>query len=259
MKLPRYTIDNLHERFPDDDACLDFMFQQQYANIAVCSKCGVVNPRYYRVRNRKCYECNDCGYQLSPLANTIFHKSDTPLKKWFFAMFMFSVSRNGVSAKELDRTLGVTYKTAWWIAKQIRLMMQQDDIKLSGTVEADETYVGGKMPEDKGSKWDNKTAVVGIVEKKKSIGKLKAFTTKHADATVALSFLSTNIIPGSILHTDDSRIYARVKRDFDHELVDHSKQEYVRAGVHTNTIEGFWGQLQRSIDGTYHCVSPKYL
>jgi hypothetical protein len=103
------------------------------------------------------------------------------------------------------------------------------------------------------------TAVVGIVEKKKSIGKLKAFTTKHADATVALSFLSTNIIPGSILHTDDSRIYARVKRDFDHELVDHSKQEYVRAGVHTNTIEGFWGQLQRSIDGTYHCVSPKYL
>jgi transposase len=259
MKLPRYTIDNLHEKFPDDDACLDFMFKQQYGSLSACPKCGIVNPRYYRVKGRKCYECNDCGYQISPLANTIFHKSDTPLKKWFFAMFMFSVSRNGVSAKELERTLGVTYKTAWRMAKQIRLMMQQDSTKLSGTVEADETYVGGKRPEDKGSKWDNKTAVVGIVEKKKGKGQLKAFTTKHADATVALPFLRANIATGSTLHTDDSRIYSRVKRDFDHDFVNHSKQEYVRAGVHTNTIEGFWGQLQRSIDGTYHCVSPKYL
>lgn len=257
MKIPRYTIDNLHEKFPDNDACLDFMFQQQYGNLPACLKCGVANPRYYRVKGRKCYECNDCGYQLSPLANTIFHKSETPLKKWFFAMFMFSVSRNGVSAKELERTLGVTYKTAWRMAKQIRLMMQQDGTKLSGIVEADETYVGGVAKQDR--KYDNKTAVVGIVEKKKGVGKLKAFTTKHADATVALPFLRANILPGSTLHTDDSRIYARVKREFDHDFVNHSKQEYVRAGVHTNTIEGFWGQLQRSIDGTYHSVSPKYL
>jgi transposase len=259
MKIDRYTIDTLHEKFPNDDACLDYMFEQQYGGLVACPKCGVANPRYYRVRNRKCYECNDCGHQLSPLANTIFHKSDTPLKKWFYAMYQFSVSRNGVSAKELERTLGVTYKTAWRMAKQIRLMMQQDGSKLSGVVEADETYVGGIQPENKGSMWDNTTAVVGIVEKKKNSGKLKAFTTKHADATVALPFLRAHITPGSTLHTDDSRIYARVKRDFDHQFVNHSKQEYVRAGIHTNTIEGFWGQLQRSIDGTYHCVSPKYL
>lgn len=257
MQIPRYTIDTLHEKFPDDNACLDFMFKQQYGKLPACTKCGVANPRYYRVRNRKCYECNDCGFQLSPLANTIFHKSETPLKKWFFAMFMFSVSRNGVSAKELERTLGVTYKTAWRMAKQIRLMMQQDSTKLSGIVEADETYIGGVAKQDR--KYDNKTAVVGIVEKKKNTGKIKAFTTKHADATVALPFLRANILPGTTLHTDDSRIYARVKREFDHDFVNHSKQEYVRAGVHTNTIEGFWGQLQRSIDGTYHSVSPKYL
>ncbi|HKX24395.1 MAG TPA: IS1595 family transposase [Candidatus Saccharimonadales bacterium] len=257
MKAPRYTIDTLHQQFPDDDACLDYMFQKQYGELKACPKCGVVSPRYYRVRNRKCYECNDCGYQLSPLANTIFHKSDTPLKKWFYAIYLFGVGKNGVSAKEIERHLGVTYKTAWRMAKQIRLMMQQNGSILSGIVEADETYIGGKAKLDR--KFNNKTAVVGIVEKKKGIGQVKAFTTKQADATVTLPFLRANIEAGSILHTDDSRIYSRVKRDFAHAFVNHSKLEYVRSGVHTNTIEGFWGQLKRSLDGTYHCVSPKYL
>lgn len=257
MSIERYTVDTLHQTFPTDDACLDYIFHKQYGAPPACTKCGVVDPKYYRVRNRKCYECKDCGYQLSPLANTIFHKSETDLKKWFFAMYMFSVSRNGVSAKELERTLGVTYKTAWRMAKQIRLMMQQRDTKLSGIVEADETYIGGKTLTKE--RWDNKTAIVGIVEKKKKTGQVKAFTTPHANATVTLPFLRTNIASGSTLHTDDSKIYYRVKRDFDHDFVNHSKQEYVRAGVHTNTIEGFWSQLKRSIDGTYHCVSPKYL
>lgn len=257
MRTPRYTIDTLHQQFPDDDACLDYMFARQYGDLPACPKCGVVNPRFYRVRNRKCYACNDCGYQLSPLANTIFHKSETPLKKWFYAIYLFGVGKNGVSAKEIERHLGVTYKTAWRMAKQIRLMMQQSDNLLSGIVEADETYVGGKTKLDR--KFDNKTAIVGIVEKKKGEGRVKAFTTKQADATVTLPFLRKNIQAGSILHTDDSRIYSRVKRDFTHEFVNHSKLEYVKSGVHTNTIEGFWGQLKRSLDGTYHCVSPKYL
>lgn len=260
MKLERYTIDTFHLEFPDDDTCLDYMFNLADGDLSACPGCGVVSPRYYRVRNRKCYACNDCGYQISPLANTIFHKSETPLTKWFYAIYLFSVGKNGVSAKELERHLGVTYKTAWRMAKQIRLMMQQGGIApLSGIVEADETYIGGKQPERKGTQFSNKTAVVGIVEKKKDSGKVKAFATKQADATVTLPFLRANILPGSILHTDDSRIYSRVKRDFTHEFVNHSKLEYVRSGIHTNTIEGFWGQLKRSLDGTYHCVSPKYL
>lgn len=259
MKISRYTIDELHIQFPDDDICLNFMFQQFYGNLAACPKCGVVNPKFYRVRGRKCYACNDCGYQLSPLANTIFHKSETSLKKWFYAIYLFGVGKNGVSAKELERHLGVTYKTAWRMAKQIRLMMQQDGTMLSGIVEADETYIGGVLPGDRGTQWSNKPAVIGIVEKEKDLGKVKAFATKRADATVTLPFLRANIQAGSTLHTDDSRIYSRVKRDFTHEFVNHSKLEYVKSGVHTNTIEGFWGQLKRSIDGTYHCVSPKYL
>lgn len=257
MKAPRYTIDTLHEQFPNDDACLDYMFQKQYGSLPACLKCGVINPKYYRVRKRKCYECNDCGYQISPLANTIFHKSETPLTKWFYAIYLFSVGKNGISAKEIERHLGVTYKTAWRMAKQIRFMMQQSDNPLSGIVEADETYIGGKRKLDQ--KFSNKTAVIGIVEKKKGIGQVKAFTTQQANATVTLPFLRTNIAADSILHTDESRIYSRVKRDFTHKFVNHSKLEYVRSGIHTNTIEGFWGQLKRSLDGTYHCVSPKYL
>ena len=257
MKPPRYTIDTLHEQYPSDDACLDYMFQKQYGALPACLKCGVVSPKFYRVRKRKCYECNDCGYQISPLANTIFHKSETPLTKWFYAIYLFSVGKNGVSAKEIERHLGVTYKTAWRMAKQIRFMMQQSDNPLSGIVEADETYIGGKAKLNQ--KFMNKTAVVGIVEKKKGVGQVKAFTTQQANATVALPFLRSNIAADSILHTDESRIYSRVKRDFTHKFVNHSKLEYVRSGIHTNTIEGFWGQLKRSLDGTYHCVSPKYL
>lgn len=258
MKVPRYTIDTLHKEFPDDDACLNFMFKRIYSSLPACPKCGVVNPRYYRVRGRKCHACNDCGYQLSPLANTIFHKSDTSLKKWFYAIYLFSVGKNGVSAKEIERHLGVTYKTAWRMAKQIRLMMQQGSNPLSGIVEIDETYIGGKRRASLG-KFDNKTAVIGMVEKRKGSGQVKAVATKRADATVALPFIRAMAKQGSEIQSDESKIYHRVKRECVHRFINHSKEEYSTDGISTNTIEGFWSQMKRSIDGTYHCVSPKYL
>ncbi|MEK7059514.1 MAG: IS1595 family transposase [Patescibacteria group bacterium] len=256
MKTPKYTIDTLHKEFPNDDVCLDFIFQKRYGHLEFCPKCAA-ETKFYKLKSRKIYKCKFCGFELYPLANTIFHKSDTPLTKWFFAIYLFSNGKNGTSAKELERHLGVTYKCAWRMAKQIRLMLQENGGMLSGTIEADETYVGGKHRRE--GMYDNKTAVVGIVEKQKGGGRVKAFATKQADATVTLPFIKANVEAGSTLHTDDSRIYSRVKRDFTHEFVNHSKYEYVKAGVHTNTIEGFWGQLKRSLDGTYHSVSPKYL
>jgi len=255
--MNKYTIDSLHKEFPSDDACLDFIFQQRYGHLKACPKCGVIT-KFYRIKTRKYYKCPHCAFELYPLANTIFHKSETPLTKWFYAIYLFSVGKNGVSAKEIERHLGVTYKCAWRMCKQIRLMMQENGDKLSGIIEADETYIGGFHRGHK-DKFDNKTAIVGVVEKVKDTGKVRAMATKQADATVTLPFIKANIEAGSTLQTDDSRIYSRVKRDFTHEFVNHSKYEYVKAGVHTNTIEGFWGQLKRSLDGTYHSVSPKYL
>ena len=253
----RYTVNQFNERFPDDNACLNYIFEQSYGSMTACPNCGVTCPGYYRVKSRKCYECKDCGYQLHPLAGTIFHKSSTSLRSWFYIIYLFSVAKNGVSAKEVERHLGVTYKTAWRITKQVRQLMQQSTDPLSGIAEVDETYIGGKTRLDK--KFDNKTAVIGIAEKKKGFGQAKAIVTKQADATVALTFLRSSLALGSVIHSDESIIYDCVKRTFDHEFVNHSKLEYARAGIHTNTIEGFWGQLKHSIDGTYRCVSPKYL
>lgn len=251
----RYTYKQFQEQYPDDDACLEAIFRSRFGDLKDCPRCGVIDTKFYRVKKRQCYACMHCGYQLHPLAATIFRKSSTSLTNWFHAIYLFSVAKNGISAKELERHLGVTYKTAWRMCKQIRLLMQQDREMLSGTVEADETYIGGVKRGHK-TKFDNKTAVVGIVEKG---GMAKAFATKHANATNTIPFLKANIAQGSVIHTDESRIYTRVKRDFDHAFVNHSKYQYVKAGVSTNTIEGFWGQLKRSIDGTYHSVSPKYL
>lgn len=154
-----------------DDACIAYMFEQACGDMAACPKCGSVNPSYYRVKVRKCYECKDCGYQLHPLAGTIFHKSSTSLRSWFYVIYLFSVAKNGVSAKEVERHLGVTYKCAWRIAKQVRVLMQQGSNLLSGIAEVDETYIGGKHRR-KGM-FGNKTAVIGIVEKQKNSGQVK--------------------------------------------------------------------------------------
>jgi len=255
--IMRYTHAQFMKDFPNEDVCLDTIFQERYGDIKDCPSCGVIDTKFYRVKGRKCYACMHCGYQLHPLAETIFHKSSTPLKSWFYAIYLFSVSKNGVAAKELERHLGVTYKTAHRMARQIRLLMTQDG-QIGGfgaTAEADETYFGGKRRLSRGTR--HKTAVLGVVERG---GEVRAKVTDVASARRAQAFLSTAMKLDTILHTDESRIYLWAKKyGLEHEAVNHSKNEYVRGRVTTNTIEGFWGQLKRSIDGTYHAVSPKYL
>lgn len=253
----RYTKKQLDAEYPDDDACLDAIFQERYGDVDTCPKCGVISTKFYRVTGRKCYACMHCGYQLHPLAQTIFHKSSTSLKDWFYAIYLFSVSKNGVAAKELERHLGVTYKTAHRMARQIRLLMAQEG-QIGGkgtTAEADETYFGGRRKLSNGPR--HKTAVLGVVERE---GEVRAKVTDAASTRRAKAFLSTTMRLDTLLYTDESRIYLWAKKyGLKHEAVNHSRNEYVRGRVTTNTIEGFWGQLKRSIDGTYHSVSPKYL
>lgn len=250
----RYTKKMFDAEYPDDDACLDSVFQNRFGDLKWCPKCAA-ETKFYRVKKRQCYACMHCGYQLHPLAGTIFRKTTTPLKDWFYAIYLFSVSKNGVSAKEIERHLGVTYKTAWRMCKQIRLLMTQDEQILSGVVEADETYFGGRKRTQK-HKNDNKTAVIGAVEKN---GQARAFVSGWTDSTVAKSFLSAVLEPSAKLHTDDSVFYKWAKKQFEHGVVRHSAKRYSENGVTTNTIEGLWSQMKRSIDGTYHVVSPKYL
>jgi len=252
----RFTIKHFNERFPDDNVCLDYMFELAYRDMPACPKCGVIDPNYYRVRNRKCYECKDCGNQIHPLANTIFHKSSTSLRDWFYIIFLFSVAKNGVSAKEVERHLGVTYKTAWRIAKQVRVLMSEGSNPLSGIVETDETYIGGRQ-RGKDIAVQDKAVAFGMVERG---GNVKAEHVPTAGARVLLPRLQTSIVPGTIVYSDQAKVYSTLHRiGYYHDSVNHSIGEYGRGHIHTNTIEGFWGQLKRSMDGTYQRVSRKYL
>jgi transposase len=252
--MKSYSFFDFLEEFPNDDVCLQRLFIEQHGSDSfTCPNCGVVDSKFYKLKDRKCYSCVNCRFQLHPTAGTIFHKSETPLTKWFFALYLFSVSKNGVSAKELERQLRVTYKCAYRIGKQIRTLMAQNSDKLSGVIEIDETYIGGRRKLS--SRYDNKTTVVGMTERK---GKAVAHVG-YADASTAVPMLDTYAEKGSIIYSDDSRIYHRVKRFYEHDRVNHSAKQYVKGLVHTNSIEGFWSQLKRSLDGTYHAVSPQQL
>jgi transposase len=248
----RYTLKDFKTEYPDDAACLRSVLENRYGD--TCPRCGVIGVKWHPITGRKGFVCSECDRHVYPLADTIFRKSETSLWNWFYAIYQFSVAKNGVSAKELERTLGVTYKTAWRMAKQIRLLMQQDSDKLTGTVEVDETYIGGKGTRN----WQNeKTGVYGVAERG---GQAKAVVAHGGvNATTAIPFLKATVETGSKVMSDESRIYNRVKRDYIHDFVTHSKEEYVRGDVHTNSIEGLWGNWKKSMSGTYNRVSPKYL
>jgi len=247
----KYTISQFNRDFPNDDACLDYIFKSRFAGFR-CPKCG--KGKFYRVKGRKAYACR-CGYQINPVSGTIFHKSDTTLTNWFFAIYLMSGSKNGTSAKEIQERLGTTYKTAWRIAKLIRGLMTQDNTMLNKVVEIDEMYVGGKRRRAKRN--ENKSMVIGMVQRG---GRIKA---KHLDeywTPTVLKTLVDNVERGTRLITDDSTIMSKTKRlGYLHDAIKHSAKKYVKGDIHTNTIEGFWSQIKRSLDGTYHSISSKHL
>jgi len=252
----KYTIKNLRSDFPTDEACLDFIFKNRWPKGLTCPNCD--KKDFYHVKGRKSYACK-CGYQVSPTEGTIFHKSSTPLTLWFHAIFLMSQSKNGVAAKELERQLGVTYKCAWRMAKQIRLLMSDNDGPLGGNeiVELDETYVGGKAKGKRGRGAARKTPVFGAVERN---GKLKTKVVLNVRKLTLMPLTKDMVIDSSVIVTDESNSYNDVKKlGHLHESINHSKGQYVDGDVHTNTIEGFWSQFKRSVHGTYHSVSRKHL
>jgi predicted RNA-binding Zn-ribbon protein involved in translation (DUF1610 family)/transposase-like protein len=249
----KYTIKDFKRDFPSDDVCLDYIFKNRFSDLK-CPNCG--KNTFYRVKNRKAYACK-CGYQVSPTANTIFHKSDTNLTDWFFVIYLTSQSKNGLSAKEIQRHLGCTYKTAWRIGYKIRSLMTQGDNMLSGTVEADETYVGGKS--NSANRRKNKGVVMAIVQRK---GQVKSKHIPDAQTHTLLKMLKSNVTFGSRVITDDTGAYKPRKIGqigMLHDKICHSKEKYVKGDIYTNTVEGFFSQFKRSIDGTYHSVSLKHL
>ena len=257
MKSPTTLIEAVIY-FSKEDICIQYMAKLRWPSGAICPTCGRTDVSYLEKQKR--WQCKSAHSkrQFSAKSGTIFEDSAIGLDKWLPAVWAIVNSKNGISSYELGKAIGVTQKTAWFMAQRIRAAMEYDTTeKLTGTVEADETYVGGKS--DLKHKYSNKQAVIGVVEKKKDTGKVRAFATKQADATVAVPFLRESVAPDSVIHTDESRIYNRVKRNFDHQVVNHSELEYVRNGVSTNTIDGFWNLFKRSYKGTYTHLSAQHL
>jgi transposase len=264
-KMEKYTRQDFEREFPTDDACLEWLKNYLYPNGIFCEKCERVT-KHHKVASRKSYSCDYCGRHVHPTADTIYHKSSTPLRLWFLAIYIMASTRCGISAKQLERELGVTYKTAWRMFKQIRSMLSEGGDPLSGKVEVDETFVGGKaknMHEWKrkekiqGRGAVGKVPVVGAVERG---GRVVAKTAEHVSAETLLPFVREHVMPESTIFTDEHAGYGEVGQSgYAHRRVHHSAKVYVIGDAHTNTMEGFWSLVKRGIGGVYHNVSAKYL
>ena len=253
-----YTIRDFNKDFPDDNACLNLLVSEIYPDGISCRICGKIT-KHHRLSKRKAYSCDRCGTHVYPLAGTIFEKSSTSLKSWFYALYLMASTRCGISAKQLERELGVTYKTAWRMFNQIRKLLGEEIERLSGEVEADEVYIGGYRRGQRGrpGKGSNKTPVFGILQRG---GKVAALVTKDATLKSFEPLIREHILPESMIYTDEWKGYAGLQWiGYRHKRVPHAQKIYVIGNVHTNTLEGFWSLLKRGISGVYHSVSAKHL
>ena len=262
MSTKAPALRQFQAQFPTEESCLDHLMRIRFGERHDCAKCGK-NARYYRVSTRKVYSCEHCGYQIAPMAGTPFERTRTPLRDWFFVMFLFTTSRNGVAAKEVERQLGVTYKTAWRMCHEIRKYMAtvDGDGPIGGfmrTVEIDETWIGGRAKGKGPGYTGNKGAVFGMLQRR---GELIAKVVPDRRAKTLTVEIVANVRPHTEIHSDDFSGYDKLgtMNGYWHHRVNHSAGEYVSGRVSVNGLEGFWAQLKRGINGTHIHVSPKHL
>jgi len=268
----RYSVKDFNNEFPNDDACLRYIAEQRYPNgVAYCKQCKV-ERKHYRVGNRTAFACDHCGHHIYPLKGTIFEKSSTSLRLWFYSMYLMGSTRCGISAKQIQREAGVTYKTAWRMFHQIRSLLSDEDLQLEGpTVEIDETYMGGRRKGQRGRPMRGdlvKTPVVAIVQRK---GKVIAKAVKDVTKKTVYPLIRKHVVPESVIYTDEFPTYDNVSKikllggtggtpaNYKHDTIRHADGVYVRGDVHTNSVEGFWMLIKTGIRGVYHSVSVKYL
>ncbi len=259
----KYTFKQFKAEYPDDAACLDKIMRVRYGGREfICPACDKPS-KFHRIGKRRAYACQHCGHHIYPCVGTPFEKSRTPLTDWFFAMYLLTSTRHGVAAKELERQIGCTYKTAWRMAHELRKLMAQADNHepLSGHVEIDETYIGGRKPKIKGYTGrgaKGKTIVFGMAERN---GPVRAGPVPDAKGRTLKPIIFKNVIRGSTVSTDQWIAYHSLGKEgpYQHGRVTHAKYEWVRGAHHVNTLEGYWSRLKNSIRGTHIHVSSKHL
>ena len=261
----RYTINDFNRQFPDDDACIEHLKERRFpGGIAFCVSCRQ-EQKHHRIKGRPVYACDVCLTQISPMAGTIFEHSSTSLRLWYYAMYLMASTRCGISARQIQRETGVTYKTAWRMFKQIRSLLSEPEMQLEGeAVEMDESYFGAKRKrgEKRGrpSKESSKQCVVGVVER--GVGKGRVYATVATDATKATlhGIAKERILPESVVFTDDYQSYGGLELEgYTHRRINHSEGVYVVGDCHTQTIDGFWMLVKTGLRGVYHNVGKQYL
>ena len=250
----------LNQKYLNDElAAQDFLIKFRWPYGIICPHCCQAEGCYrLNVKNVKriVLKCRKCRKQFSATVGTIFEDSHIPLTKWFMAMHLMCSSKKGMSAHQLHRMLGLTYKTAWFMAHRIRhgLTQWRDVPPLGGIVECDETYIGGK---EKGRGMTaNKVPVFALVQRG---GAVRSMVMPRVTARNLQAAVRTNVERSAKIMTDSYLGYKGLGKDFSHESVNHAEKEYVRGNVHTNTVEGYFSLLKRGIIGTYHHVSEKHL
>jgi transposase-like protein len=264
-----YSVHEFLAEFPDDAACLDYLWRTRHApdgENAECPKCMEVKPfkRYATKQQRQSWTCTACGHHLHPTAGTIFHRSSTSLRLWFYAMHLMTSTRCGISAKQLERELGVHYKTAWRMFNKIRTELMCDPEpapKLKGEVEVDETSWGGKPRRkldlrEAARHRESRATILGMVERGGRV-RLRVIPSRRGEPLSRE--VRAHLDPAAFMLTDDWVAYKPLRREFAHAVINHSAGDYVVGNVHTNTIEGFFGNLKTGMRGAYKKVSPKYL
>lgn len=255
------TIQQFFAQFPDDDTCLDHLFRTRFGEQVQCPKCNRIS-KFYRIQAEWAYSCQWCGWHIHPMVGTPFEKTHTSLQRWFYAMYRFSTTRHGVSAKELQREFGCSYKTAWRMGHEIRkyLAMLDGQGPLDGNVEADETLIGGKDKTGKRGRDpdSNKTVVFAMLDRES--GEVISQVVENSKASTLKPIIEAHVVKGSTVHTDEWSGYRRLDRlGYVHSTVNHAAEEYARDGSHVNTLEGYFSILKRSIRSTHTNVSAKHL
>ena len=249
--------------YPDEQTCIRLLEQIRWGDAPVCIRCG--HGKAYRLAGGKLLKCAACKERFTVKQGTIFEESRLPLNKWMYVMYLFANHRKGISSHQVGRDIDVSQKTAWFMLGRLRYAFAHRNFSkpLSGTVEVDETYVGGKESNkhknkklNKGRGTVGKTAVVGLVERE---GNVRVHVTAKTDGATLLPIIRDNVATGATVCTDEMAAYNELGSTHRHETVNHGQGEYYRDGVHTNTIDGFWAQLKRGLYSTYHHASPKHL
>ncbi len=261
-----HNLVDLLSYFTDEQVCRDYLEMIRWNGKIKCPYKECQHDHVHKYSDGKRYKCSKCKSQFSVKVGTIFHDSKIPLQKWFAAIYLITSHKKGISSLQLHRDLGVTQKTAWYMLHRVRHALSlKSEEKLTGIVEADETFIGGKEVNKHASKKTEgtqgrssvkKLPILGIIQRGGELRAIKVIDTRGYSLR---PFIVQNVEFGSTVHTDEWWGYKGLSRIFKHQQINHGDGEYVRDGIHTNSIEGFWSLLKRGVVGIYHSMSGKHL